>query len=96
MQPHFAKAVFDLQRAEVVMGLGPAIQGMNARAARGRVDAVKLALAVSGMHSDKVSHEHSGNIEISVSIPRPSTTVDQLGPGKDTESFVDADVVEEE
>lgn len=92
LNPHFRKAMFDLQTAEGMMGLGPAVQGMNARAARGRTDAVKLLMSFTGIHNEKVSHEHSGDIQINVSIPRPQTTVDQIGPGKD---YVDAEVVEE-
>jgi hypothetical protein len=93
--PHFQKAVFDLQRGEVVMGLGPAMKGLSNRAARGRVDAVKLMLAVSGMHNDRVDHSHSGEIQINVSIPRPKPTEDNIpGPGIE-EGFVDADVVED-
>lgn len=77
--------------------LGPSVEGVGRRAARGRPDAAKLLWAMMGFHNDKVQHEHSGGIDIRVSIPRPQVTEDKLnGPGKIEEGFVDADVVEDE
>lgn len=95
--PAFSKAVFDMHRAEGILGLGPAIAGMNARAARGRIDAVKLLMSFTGIHNEKVSHEHSGDIQINVSIPRPAKPSEAtgIGPGKDEESYVDAEVVDD-
>jgi hypothetical protein len=93
--PIFQAEVMRLARAKGLSHIGPSVEGMAQRAAR-RPDAAKLFWAMMGFHNDKVSHEHSGDIQIHVNIPRPPTTVDQIGPGKEPESFVDADVVEDE
>lgn len=78
--------------AELQLGLPASAKAIASRAGRGRPDAAKLTWAATGFHNEKVSHEHSGDIQINVSIPRPQTTVDEIGPGKD---YVDAEVVEE-
>ena len=91
----FQARVMARAKGESIMRLGPQVKAIGRRAERGRVDAAKLLWSMNGFHNEKVDHRHSGEIQISVSIPRPKTTVDQLGPGKDTESYVDADVVEE-
>lgn len=87
--------LFLIARGDGILALGPSVQGVAARAARGRVDAAKLLWAMTGFHNDKVDHRHSGEIQINVSIPRPKATEDHIpGPGIE-EGFVDADVVEE-
>jgi hypothetical protein len=59
------------------------------RASRGRTDAHKLLLEVSGLHNPRVQHEHSGDIRISLTtVPRPVAT------SEPDEPIVDADVVE--
>lgn len=76
--------------AEMALGLGPATQALARRAAKGRPDAVKLLFEASGFHNPRVKHEHSGDININLNIPRPKRlTVD---PDDDA---VDADVVDE-
>jgi hypothetical protein len=77
-------------RAVYVAGLIPASEAMVGRAARGRVDAGKLVLEVTGLHNPRVQHEHSGKINISLTIPRPDRDVKQID-----EPVVDADVVED-
>ena len=64
------------------------------RAKRGRPDAAKIILEMSGVHNPKVSHEHSGEIKISLhgGVPRPPAP--SLGPGDDP-GIVDAEVVDE-
>lgn len=93
------EAFRDRVYANATADLGLEIPAINralaGRAKRGRPDATKLVWAASRFHNERISHEHSGDIQINVSIPRPQTTVDQLGPGKDSEDYVDADVVEE-
>lgn len=91
--PLFQSEVMRLARAKGLPHLGPSVEGMAQRAAR-RPDAAKLFWAMMGFHSDKVSHEHSGGIEITVNIPRPVATQDHLGPGKNPESFVDSEAEE--
>lgn len=95
--PYFQTEFEALQRAEGLLHVGPSVQGIGRRAARGRVDAAKLLWSMTGFHNERVDHKHSGAIEINVSIPRPRPTEDNVrGPGKIEEGFVDADVVEEE
>lgn len=84
-----------LAKAKGLKHIGPSVEAIGKRAGRGRPDAAKLLWSMTGFHNERISHEHSGDIQINVSIPRPQTTVDQLGPGKDSEDYVDADVVEE-
>jgi hypothetical protein len=89
---------FTATNAELIMALPASGEAIGRRAGRGRPDAAKLMWSATGYHNDRVQHEHSGGIDIRLSIPRPETTQDQLGPGKDPESseYVDADVVEED
>lgn len=76
-------------------------EALARRARRGRVDAIKLALEVTGVHNPRVKHEHSGDITISMnSIPRPpradDETVGQQAQALEDGTIVDATVVEEE
>lgn len=72
----------------------PAVaEGVSRRAKRGRMDAAKVVMAQTGFHNEKVSHEHGGEIQINVSIPRPPPVEDRLGI---EEPIVDADVVEDD
>lgn len=60
------------------------------RSRRGRTDAAKLIFEATGFHNPKVKHEHSGDIKITVDIPRPAP-VEAIT----AEEPVDADVVED-
>lgn len=62
--------------------------GLARRAARGRVGETKLLFEASKFHSPKTMHEHTGDIKISLDIPRPK----QITQGDD--EVVDAEVVE--
>jgi len=78
-------------RGEAIMNLIPAVQALSRRAARGRTDSIKLLFELTGFHSPRVQHDHSGEIEIKLTgMHRPPRTVDQLGP-----PVVDAEVVED-
>lgn len=90
--PHVREELFAATKAELMMALPASGEAVGRRAGRGRPDAAKLVWEASSFHNTKVQHEHSGGIDIRVSIPRPPTTQDQLGPGRD---YVDADVVED-
>lgn len=93
-QPEFRNALFEVTQGNMILALPEINEALVRRAARGRPDAAKMIWSATGFHNDKVSHEHSGGIEITVSIPRPATTVDTLGPGKDPEGFVDSEAEE--
>jgi hypothetical protein len=79
-----ASYVAEEARLEMLVGLKPAVAGLVGRAARGRPDAGKIILEASGFHNPRVKHDHSGEIKLTLNIPRP-----QLD-----EQVVDADVVE--
>lgn len=61
-----------LERAqsEVMLGAIPAGKGLAKRASR-KTDAAKLTFEMTGLHNTKVKHEHSGDIKISLDVPRP-------------------------
>ena len=73
---------------EMVEGLIPATQALGKRAARGRPDAIKLLFEASGFHNPRVKHEHSGDINIHLDMPRPERVVDE-------DQVVDAEVVDD-
>lgn len=73
--------------AEVIGGLGVAVQGAIKRARRGRMDAVKWIGEATGFHNPKVQHEHSGDVSIHINIPRPE---------REEQPAIEAEVVEEE
>jgi len=79
-----SRRVMEDVKIAMLVGLGPATRALTARAGRGRVDAVKLLYEASGFHNPKIKHEHSGEIRVKVSAPRPQF-----------EDITDADVVEE-
>jgi hypothetical protein len=82
-------------KGDQILALPVATSALIKRAARGRVDAIKLLYEASGFHNPRVQHEHSGDIKISLDIPRPAAR--EIGPGKeeDGQPIVDAEVVEE-
>lgn len=95
-QPEFRQAIFDVANGNMILALPGVTDAALTRAALyGKPDSVKLVWEATGFHNPKVSHEHSGDIQLHINIPRPERTQDTLGPGKDPESYVDADVVEE-
>lgn len=71
-------------------GLPTAVAGQIKRSQRGRTDAAKLIMELTGFHNPKVSHEHSGDINIKLSLPRP-----ELPEDADQPQVVDAEVVED-
>jgi hypothetical protein len=56
----------------MLMDLGPVATAVGARAKRGRIDAAKLLMESTGFHNPRVKHEHSGDIKLTLNIPRPS------------------------
>lgn len=74
-------------------------EALAKRAKRGRVDAIRLALEVTGVHNPRVRHEHSGDISISLKMPRPAEvsnqTAGEAAQALEEGNVVDAEVVEE-
>lgn len=51
------------------------------RAQRGRPDAIKLAYEASGFHNPKVDHRHTGDVKLTVHMPRaPVAELDSPPP----------------
>lgn len=70
----FHRIVIERAHGEMVM----AIEQQTRRLARlRRPDAIKLLFEASGFHNPRVKHEHSGNIEVKLSIPRPQRELPQ-------------------
>lgn len=76
-------------RTRMLVGLGPASRNLVKRASSNRdIQAVKLLFETTGLHNPRVQHEHSGDVNITVSIPRPTFDADG--------AVTDAEVVEED
>jgi hypothetical protein len=94
----FQGMVMGEARGTMIEGLPVATQALVKRAARGRPDAIKLLFEASGFHNPRVKHEHSGDISISLNMPRPAPVDNQTaGEAQALEdgTIIDAEVVEE-
>jgi hypothetical protein len=77
-------------RAELILMLPRIARRLAQRAAHlGKAPDVKLVFEASGFHNPKVNHEHSGDVNIRLVIPRPEL------PSSD-QDVVEAEVVEDE
>lgn len=70
--PYLAKRVHELAHAGLLIALGPTVEGLGRRAATGNPVAAKLILEATGLHNPKVQHDHTGEVKLSLSIPRPA------------------------
>lgn len=61
-------------QSEMALALIPQTQRL---ARLRRPDAIKILYEASGFHNPRVKHEHSGNIEVKLSIPRPQRELPQ-------------------
>jgi hypothetical protein len=83
--------VADRSRAKMIAALPAITEALVARAQRGRPDAIKLVFAATGFYDPKLQrHQHTGEVKIVVSIPRPRTLPNEA----DERDVVDAEVVE--
>lgn len=70
-QPWFRELVWETAVVELDLATPAILKGVAAKAKRGRVDAAKLSLAITGRHVDK-SFEQPAAVQINlVGIPRP-------------------------
>jgi hypothetical protein len=76
-------------RSELMGAVPGAAAGVGRMSKRGRTDAAKLIFEATGFHNPRVKHEHSGDVSITLNIPRPQPVVNEDGY-----DVVDADVVE--
>lgn len=90
--PRTVAAIHEAAISLAQQGVLPAILGMNEMAARGKMDAVRPLLEMTGVHNPKKQVEHSGTVEIVMNIPRPP----QAGAAElESGDVIDAEVVEE-
>lgn len=87
--PKLAEEVGKRGMAKLTARLGPVLDGLIGKAETGNPIAAKLVLEASGFHNPRTQHEHSGEVKITMSIPRPAA------PEQKTIDIPDADVVEE-
>lgn len=87
----FQANLIERAQGRLMLGLIPTVDAVSRRAGRGNPAQARLLLEATGFHNPKVKHEHSGDIKVHVSMPRPER-IEQAPDG----SVVDADVVEEE
>jgi len=80
-------------KGEVITELPAIMEAIVRRAKRGRTDAAKLAFEIVGFHNPKVSHEHSGDISVTLNMPRPERVENPHAQLE--EPVVDAEVVED-
>lgn len=84
--PRVAANVVADAKLALIVALGPTIEALGRHAQR-RPDAAKLVLEASGFHNPRVQHEHSGDIKITLDMPRPKFVDNE-------EAVVDAEVVD--
>lgn len=78
---------------EAKLSVGPAVHAIGRKAAAGRVDAAKLVFEASGFYNPRVTHDHGGEIKITIrNAPRPERTEEEYG---DNVAITDAEVIEE-
>lgn len=70
--PGFMALAVERSKAQALVETITAVPAVGRRAQRGRVDAFKVLGEVSGFHSTKVAHEHSGEVSIVLNMPRPA------------------------
>lgn len=89
----FHAKLAEYAQGELALGLLPATQRLTKRAARlGKPPEVKLVYEASGFHNSRIQHEHTGDIKVTLDMPRPkSVTSDPEG-----EEIIDAEVVDED
>lgn len=90
--PRFQTLIANRAKGKLIWHLNDVAEALVRRASVGgaRVDAMKLALEASGFHNPRIQHDHSGEVKLTLNIPRPPVLDDEGRP----EKVVDADVVE--
>jgi hypothetical protein len=84
--PLLRMAIYNRARSGIINAVPGTVEAVRKRAQRGRMDAAKVILEASGVHNPRVQHEHSGEVQVTINMPRPKLG-DTLIP--------DVDVVEE-
>lgn len=82
-----AEAIVAKAKVSMLMGLPGSAAAVRKRAEHGNIPAAKLLWEASGLHNPRVKHEHSGDIKITLDMPRPNFA--------DEGHITDAEVVDE-
>lgn len=83
----FQAMVGSMSMSQLRSGIPQAVEALNRRAAKGNVPAIKLAMEASGFHNPRTTHEHVGEIAITLKgLTRP--------PAVEDDAVVDAEVVD--
>lgn len=69
--PEFADRLALAAKSQALAYGVAATPAVGRRAERGRTDAFKALNELSGLHNPRVQHEHSGEVKITISAPRP-------------------------
>lgn len=97
--PEFQAMMAAQAQGAMVMSVPPVAGAVIKRAMRGRTDAAKLIFEATRFHNPRVKHEHSGDISISLNMPRPPAVENNIvgapAPAVEDGTVVDAEVVEE-
>ena len=91
--PEFLQWQSSQAKGEVIMGVPGMGAALVKRAHRGRTDAIKLGLELTDIHNPRVKHDHSGDININLNMPRPGKVENKTA--LDDPNIVDAEVVED-
>ena len=94
--PHAQAILAKSAQADMWLNLLPITDAVIQRARRGRPDAIRMVWQATGFYNEKVQHEHSGDVAITLKIARPEPVVDHTKRMDLEEGIVDADVVEED
>jgi hypothetical protein len=70
--PLLARAIVMRAQSNLLQAVPGTTVAVGKRAQRGRMDAAKTVLEATGVHNPRVKHEHSGNIKITLDMPRPA------------------------
>lgn len=93
--PELQLAMIEAEKGAAFENLdGRVAEAIGRRARRGRIDAAKLLYEVSGVHNPRVRHEHSGDIKITLDLPRPPRQQDTIGASSE-DPIVDATVIDD-
>lgn len=88
--PKLHTMIAETAHAELALGLVPVTKRLVERATNlGKPQEVKLVMEASQFHNPRVQHEHSGDVKVSIDIPRPVRV-----PNLD-EQVEDAEVVDD-
>lgn len=70
--PRIMESVVADAKLEIMLALPKASRALGDKAGRGYEQAIKLLFEASGFHNPRIRHEHSGDIKITLDIPRPT------------------------